>query len=108
MIRLIDCLLADELETLENLHLWRAVRVHPDMLEFVYASTYRVSIPCVKFRPVVEELEVRRMANVITKFKDAFPPLTDLMLRMAKQIIVRDKNKSCIRTVNCLSDGFEE
>jgi len=61
--------LADELETLESLHLWRAVKVHPDWLEFIYASMYRVSIPCVKFKPVVHELDIRRLDHVTTKFK---------------------------------------
>src|ERR1700691_320056 len=89
----------DELETLENLHLWRAVKVHPDLLEFVYASTYRFLIPCIKFKPVVEKLDVRRL-DVTMKLKDAFPQLSDLMLRMAKQIIIRDKDNKSIRKVN--------
>lgn len=91
--------LADELETLENLHLWHAVKVHPDFLELVYASMYRVSIPCVKFKPVVQELNIKRLDHVTTKFKDPFPQLSDLMLRMAKQTVIRDGNKMSIRKV---------
>jgi hypothetical protein len=95
--------LTDELETLENLHLWRTVKVHPDWLEFIYASMYRVSIPCVKFKPVVHELDIRRLDHVTTKFKDVFPQLSDLMLRMAKQVIIRDGDNTSIREVNYLS-----
>lgn len=90
----------DELETLENLHLWRAVKVHPDLLEFIYASTYRVSIPCIKFSPMVGRLDVRRMDNVPMKLKDAFPQLTGLMLRMAKHLLTGDKDKISIRKVS--------
>jgi len=91
--------LKDELETLENLHLWRAVKVHPDLLEFVYASTYQVSIPCIKFKTLVERLDVRRLDNVTMKLKDAFPQLSDLMLRMARQIIICDTGSTNIRKV---------
>jgi hypothetical protein len=100
--------LVDELETLENLHLWRAVKVHPDLLEFIYASAYRVSIPCVKFKPVMEQIDVRQMANVTTKIKDAFPRLSDLMLRMAKQTIIQEvEDSTCIRKVTRLLNILE-
>jgi kinetochore protein Spc7/SPC105 len=98
-----NCSLVDELETLENIHLWHAVKVHPDQLEFIYASIYRVSIPCVKFRPAVEKLDIRRIDKVALKFKDAFPQLSDFMLRMAKQII-QDGSNTTIREVNSQSD----
>ncbi|KAH7927412.1 hypothetical protein BV22DRAFT_1061133 [Leucogyrophana mollusca] len=79
--------LQDELEALQNLHMWRATKVHPDMFEFIYASSYCVSIPCIKFRPVVEEIEVKRVEKAKTKYKDAFPVLSELMLRTAKHLI---------------------
>lgn len=91
--------MADELESLEDLHLWRSVKIQPDLLEFIYASTYRVSIPCVKFKPTVEQLDIRRLDDVKTRVKDAFPQLTDLMLRMAKQRVVHEHGVANIRTV---------
>jgi hypothetical protein len=95
-----DCILADELESLEDLHLWQATKIQPDLLEFVYAAAYRVSIPCIKFKPIVEKLDIRRLDNLKTKFKDTFPQLTDLMLRMAKQKVILENAHLTIRTVN--------
>ncbi|KZP12027.1 hypothetical protein FIBSPDRAFT_755571 [Athelia psychrophila] len=83
--------LKDELESLQNLHLWHAVKIQSDLLELIYASTYRVSIPCMKFVPDVEGVEIRRLEKTSSKIKDAFPGLTDLMLRMAKQALLQDK-----------------
>lgn len=79
----------DELASLEDLHLWRATKIQPDLLEFIYASTYKVSIPCLKFQPLVEQLDVKRLDSVKTKVKDAFPHLTDFMSRMATQRVAQ-------------------
>ena len=91
---------ADELEFLEDLHLWRAVKIQPDLLEFIYASTYRISIPCNKFKPLAEQLDIRRLDDIKTKVKDTFPRLTDLMLRMAKHRVAEEHGVTNIRTVS--------
>ncbi|KAF7978879.1 hypothetical protein HWV62_44371 [Athelia sp. TMB] len=84
--------LKDELESLQNLHLWHAVKIQSDLLELTYASIYCVSIPCKKFAPDVEGVEIQRLEKVSSKVKDAFPALTDLMLRMAKQTLLQDES----------------
>lgn len=65
-------------------------------------------MPCVKFKPVVEQMDVRQMANVTTKIKDAFPRLSDLMLRMAKQTIIQEvEDSTCVRKVTRLFSRSE-
>lgn len=93
-------LFADKLESLEDLHLWHAVKIQPDLSEFIYASTYRVSIPCNKFKPLTEQLDIRRLDDIKTRVKDAFPQLTDLMLRMAKHRVVEEHGVTNIRAVS--------
>lgn len=87
------------MESFQNLHLWHAVKIQSDLLELIYASTYRVSIPCMKFVPDVESVEIQRLEKVSTKVKDAFPGLTDLMVRMAKQALLQDKGIMTTRQV---------
>lgn len=89
----------DELESLQNLHLWHAVKIQSNLMELIYASTYRISIPCVKFVPDMSEFDIQRVEKVSSKVKDAFPLLTDLMLRMAKQVILQEKSILTTRQV---------
>ncbi|KAH7915151.1 Spc7 kinetochore protein-domain-containing protein [Hygrophoropsis aurantiaca] len=91
--------LQEELEALQNLHMWQATKVHPDRFEFIYASSYCVSIPCVKFRPILEEVEVKRVEKAKTKYKDAFPVLNALMLLTAKRLISTTSNKPSVREI---------
>ncbi|KIJ21478.1 hypothetical protein PAXINDRAFT_159567 [Paxillus involutus ATCC 200175] len=86
--------LKDELEALQNLHMWKATKIFPDLFEFTYASSYSVSIPCIKFRPVAADIQIRRTENAKTKYKEAFPIMSALMLRTAKQLVTRAEDQS--------------
>lgn len=61
-----------------------------------------MSIPCIKFKPVVDKLDIKQLDNLKIELKDAFPQLTDLMFRMAKQKIVLERGNITIRTVDHL------
>jgi kinetochore protein Spc7/SPC105 len=73
---------------LEELHMWPTTKVDPKIFEFVYRDRFRVTIPCVKFKLVIEKVGIARLENIKLKFKDSYPNLSNLLLRMAKQFIV--------------------
>jgi kinetochore protein Spc7/SPC105 len=77
----------DELETLEDLHMFRATKISADLFEYVYASQLQVSIPCKSFVPIVRHVNVMRLDKARAKFKDDFPRLSDFFLDMAKRHI---------------------
>jgi kinetochore protein Spc7/SPC105 len=83
---------AEELEALEDLHMFRTTKVNPDLFEYVYASQLRVSIPCRKFIPIVARVEVTKLEKARSRFKDGFPRLSDFLLDMAKQQVVHKKD----------------
>jgi hypothetical protein len=68
--------------------MWRTTKVDPKLFEFIYRDYFRVTIPCVKFKPVMSKVDITRLDNVKLKFKDAYPRLSSFLLRMAKQLIV--------------------
>ncbi|KAF8078326.1 Spc7 kinetochore protein-domain-containing protein [Lyophyllum atratum] len=96
--------LKDELESLEDLHMFRAIKVNAEMFEYVYASLYVVSIPCKNFVPLVKRVDVTRVDKARTKVKDNFPRLSDFLLHMAKEQIVRGENRTTRQIIHRLSD----
>jgi hypothetical protein len=85
-------LITDELEALEDLHMFRATKVNSGIFEYVYASQFRVSIPCKNFVPIISRVDVITVDKARGKHKDEFPRLSKIFLDMAKQQIVRGKN----------------
>lgn len=65
--------------------MFRATKVNADLFEYVYASQFRVSIPCNNFRPVVSKTDISRVDKTRTKFKDDFQRLSDFFLSSARQ-----------------------
>ncbi|KAG8220070.1 Spc7 kinetochore protein-domain-containing protein [Butyriboletus roseoflavus] len=96
--------LRDELEAFQSLHMWRVTRVLPELFEFSYASSYCVSIPCIKFRPVIADIQIRRAENDKAKHKEVFPLLSALMLRTANQLVTRNGDQGIRQIVQCLGD----
>lgn len=56
-------------------------------MELIYASRFVVSIPCVKFRPVLAQLSVQRLKGARLRERDPYPQLTQLMLEGARHVI---------------------
>ena len=78
----------EELASLEELHLWHISRVQPDLFEFVYASRFRVHIPCVGFKPLKNQIRITKTKEMLHERKDQFPRFTDLMIQVAEQRFV--------------------
>ena len=76
----------DELETLEDFHLWRCTKMSPRLMKFIYAARFEVSIPCDNFicyKPSASQLTVTKTNESKLKERDPFPALTDLMVSNA-------------------------
>ncbi|GLB36475.1 putative spc7 kinetochore protein [Lyophyllum shimeji] len=96
--------LKEELESLEDLHMFRVTRVDAEMFEYVYASLFLVSIPCKNFVPIVKRVDVTRVHKTRSKAKDNFPRLSDFLLLMAKEQVVRGENRTTRQIIHRLSD----
>ncbi|KAI0666330.1 Spc7 kinetochore protein-domain-containing protein [Trametes maxima] len=79
--------LKDELEALQDLHLWRTAKHTLDLVEFVYAAKYHVSLPCKDYKPVFGQATVVRTKQAKLKERDAFPQFTDLVVRTARNLV---------------------
>jgi hypothetical protein len=76
---------ADELASLEQLHLWHTSQVHADLFEFVYASRFHVHIPCSKFKPLRNQIRITKTKEMLFKLKDQFHRFTDLTIKLAER-----------------------
>ncbi|KAG6866877.1 hypothetical protein C0991_008814 [Blastosporella zonata] len=93
-----------ELESLEDLHMFRVTKVNAEEFEYVYASQFRVTIPCKNYVPVISRVDVVRMDMTRTRAKDNFPGLSDLLLRKAKEQIVHGEKRTTRQIIHRLSD----
>ncbi|KAJ7293774.1 Spc7 kinetochore protein-domain-containing protein [Mycena rebaudengoi] len=78
--------LNQELNDLQDLHMFRATKVLPDLFEYVYASQFRVSIPCRNFVPIVAKVEISRL-ETSRHLPDDFPALSRFFLDNATRHI---------------------
>ncbi|EIW64941.1 uncharacterized protein TRAVEDRAFT_68623 [Trametes versicolor FP-101664 SS1] len=98
--------LKDELEALQDLHLWRAVKHTPDLVEFLYASKYHVTLPCRNFKPVLSQATIVRTKQSRLKERDAFPQFTDLVVKTAGVLLAERNEKLEIKQVIELLGDF--
>ena len=89
----------DELEALQDLHLWRTTKIAPDMIQLIYASRYEVSIPCIKYRPTLADVSVNRTKNLHLKERDPFPRFTTLSLQAAQRMLAENDGRLSVRQV---------
>jgi hypothetical protein len=82
------CRRVGELASLEELHLWHISRAQPDLFEFVYASRFRVHVPCVGFKPLKNQIRITKTKEMLLGRKDQFPRFTDLMIQVGEQRFV--------------------
>ena len=90
---------ADELAALEQLHLWHTAGVNRDLFELVYASRFRVHIPCANFKPLKDQIRIERTKEMVFRRKDQFPRFTDLTIQIAQQRIASSPSKLGIKQV---------
>ncbi|KAI0961141.1 hypothetical protein AcV7_000323 [Taiwanofungus camphoratus] len=91
--------LKDELEALQELHLWRVAKITSGVVEVIYASRYQVSIPCIKYKPSLVKANVCRTKNARTRERDPFPQFTDLALQTARQLIIESSQETNIQKI---------
>ncbi|PFH50764.1 hypothetical protein AMATHDRAFT_3619 [Amanita thiersii Skay4041] len=96
--------LKNELETLEDVHMFHAIRVSPDTFQYIYASQFQVTIPCRGYVPIVTGVEVSKLDDMYRRFKDDFPKLTNFFVHMAKQQIVEGEDLTVQQIVHRLAD----
>ncbi|OBZ79248.1 Kinetochore protein spc7 [Grifola frondosa] len=96
--------LKDELEALQELHLWRATKITADLVQFVYDSRYQVSIPCTYYCPIPSQVTACKLKAARMKERDPFPQFTNLVLRTAQELIVAHEHITIKKIVECLGD----
>ncbi|KAJ7596756.1 Spc7 kinetochore protein-domain-containing protein [Mycena floridula] len=94
----------DELETLEDLHMFRATKVTSQLFEYIYASQFRVSIPCQKFEPRLDQVTITTLASARARVKDDFPILSKFFLAAAIDRIRKLRGANIREVVQTLSD----
>ena len=62
------------------------------MVEFVYDSKYRVTMPCHRYSPIPEALDVVPFGDQ-SHASDNFPLVTELMYRIARRRAIQNSDK---------------
>lgn len=70
-----------------------------NLIEFVYASKYHVSLPCKNYKPVLQQATIMRTKQAKLKERDAFPHFTDLIIRTARSLLTESDEKLEIKQV---------
>ncbi|KAJ3890201.1 Spc7 kinetochore protein-domain-containing protein [Lentinula edodes] len=96
--------LRNELQALEDLHMFHISKVQPDLFEFTYASAYHITIPCQDYLPLVDSVDISKLPELCTKYKDEFPVLTNFLLSAAKEYIRDSKAPSIRHIIQRLAD----
>ncbi|KAH8832951.1 Spc7 kinetochore protein-domain-containing protein [Flagelloscypha sp. PMI_526] len=96
--------LRDELETLETLHLTRITKVQPHLFEFIYASQFRVVIPCKGHVPIMRQVQLHWIPDSRPARRDSFPGLRKYFLEAARQHVLSQRNLTTQQIVQLLVD----
>ncbi|KAJ7630550.1 Spc7 kinetochore protein-domain-containing protein [Roridomyces roridus] len=95
--------LKEELETLQDLHMFRPTKVTAELFEYEYASQYRISIPCRNFAPTSAEIGISRVQSS-RSLPDDFPALSKFLLENAGRCIPRGSGVTTRQIVSSLAD----
>ncbi|KAJ7042697.1 Spc7 kinetochore protein-domain-containing protein [Mycena alexandri] len=95
--------LKEELTSLQDLHMFRATTVLPELFEYEYASQFRVTIPCRNFKPIPGNVEISRL-QPSRSLPDDFPVLSRYFLGHAAQQIPNGKGTTVRQIVESLAD----
>jgi len=79
--------------------MFRITKVKANLFEYVYASTFRISIPCTNFQPQVSKIDITPFDKASNRYKDDFPQLSTFLLSSAKQLVV-ESDDSTVRQVH--------
>ncbi|KAJ7102376.1 hypothetical protein B0H15DRAFT_328597 [Mycena belliarum] len=95
--------LKEELDILQDLHMFRATRVLPDLFEYEYASQFRVAITCRNFVPISAKVDISRLP-ASRRLPDDFPILSKFFLDNATRHIPDGKGVTTRHIVESLAD----
>ncbi|KAJ7169443.1 Spc7 kinetochore protein-domain-containing protein [Mycena filopes] len=95
--------LKEELTSLQDLHMFRATTVLPELFEYEYASQFRVTIPCRNFKPIPGKVEISRL-QPSRSLPDDFPVLSRYFLDHAGRQIPNGKGTTTRKIVESLAD----
>ncbi|KAJ6574650.1 Spc7 kinetochore protein-domain-containing protein [Mycena capillaripes] len=95
--------LKEELNNLQDLHMFRATKVLPELFEYEYASQFLVTIPCRNFVPISAKVGVSRLPPS-RSLPDDFPVLSRYFLDNAAQQIPKGKGTTTRQIVESLAD----
>lgn len=70
----------------------KITKVQPHIFEYIYASQFRVTIPCREHLPIMSRLSIEWLPESKTKYKDGLPGLRNFFLFAAKEYIVSHQN----------------
>ncbi|KAL4246771.1 hypothetical protein ABKN59_009315 [Abortiporus biennis] len=96
--------LKNELEALQDLHQWHTDKITPNLMRLIYASKYSVSIPCVQYKPKVDQADIQVMGAWRTKERDPYPAFTQLMIQNARNSLTNLGVASPQRIIEILGD----
>ncbi|KAK0208620.1 Spc7 kinetochore protein-domain-containing protein [Desarmillaria ectypa] len=96
--------LRSELEALEDMHMFHVAKVNSQLFEYVYASEFRVCIPCVNFLPIAQKVEVQMLDAVRFKYKDDFPHLSRFLVSAANHLVHNTDVMTTRQIVHLLRD----
>lgn len=81
---------SEELQALEDLHLFRITKVVPELFEFVYANQVHISVPCRDLVPFPTKISINKWEQAPVE-KDDFPKLSEYWLRTAPKMVATMK-----------------
>lgn len=84
--------------------MFHATKVNSELFEYIFASQFRVSIPCRNFLPFVEDITIVRTGTLRKKVRDEFPKFSDLTLSTAISYIRASGVRSTQQAIRKLSD----
>ncbi|KAJ7456552.1 Spc7 kinetochore protein-domain-containing protein [Mycena latifolia] len=95
--------LKEELTGLQDLHMFRAIKVLPELFEYEYASQFRVTIACRNFVPISMQLDISRL-QASRHLPDDFPILSKFFLDNATRCVPDGKGITTRQIVESLAD----
>ncbi|KAJ3825277.1 Spc7 kinetochore protein-domain-containing protein [Lentinula raphanica] len=96
--------LRNELQALEDLHMFHISNVQPGIFEYTYASAYQITIPCRNYLPLVNQVGILRIPELRSRYKDEFPVMTQFLLSAAEEYIRGSKAPTIRHIIQRLAD----
>ncbi|KAJ7462823.1 Spc7 kinetochore protein-domain-containing protein [Mycena galericulata] len=95
--------LKEELNSLQDLHMFRTTTLLPELFEYEYASQFLISIPCRNFMPINAKVEISRL-QASRGLPDDFPVLSKFFLEHAGRQIPDGPKTTTRQIVTSLAD----